>query len=303
MHRSILARLIPLLPLAALALGGMTAPAAAGPVYDRVVERGVLNIGIRTDTPPFAYVQDGAPRGFTAELCGMMAGAILATSDLEVLDAKVIPVTAENRFDALKSGEIDLLCGATTANLTRRETMSFTIPTFSTGIGALVAADAPALLLELINGGPAALSANATREGLKGKTLGFQTGTTAETWVAEKVMPQLEGAVLMPVDNHVKGIESVADGTIDLYFADKAILSGLLRGLDNAEGFAVSRATFTSEPYALAIPRGDEDLRLVMDRALSHIYRSGAIYRLYERYFGKPGTIERVFYSAVALPE
>ncbi|MEL6338263.1 MAG: transporter substrate-binding domain-containing protein, partial [Pseudomonadota bacterium] len=168
------------------------------------------------------------------------------------------------------------------ANLTRRETMSFTIPTFSTGIGALVAADAPALLLELINGGPAALSANATREGMKGKTLGFQTGTTAETWVAEKVMPQLEGAVLMPVDNHVKGIESVADGTIDLYFADKAILSGLLRGLDNAEGFAVSRATFTSEPYALAIPRGDEDLRLVMDRALSHIYRSGAIYRLYE---------------------
>ncbi|MEL6210581.1 MAG: transporter substrate-binding domain-containing protein, partial [Pseudomonadota bacterium] len=143
----------------------------------------------------------------------------------------------------------------------------------------------------------------ADSEGLKGKTLGFQTGTTAETWVAEKVMPQLQGAVLMPVDNHVKGIESVADGTIDLYFADKAILSGLLRGLDNAEGFAVSRATFTSEPYALAIPRGDEDLRLVMDRALSHIYRSGAIYRLYERYFGKPGTIERVFYSAVALPE
>ncbi len=45
------------------------------------------------------------------------------------------------------------------------------------------------------------------------------------------------------------------------------------------------------EPYALALPRGDGDFRLAVDRALSHIYRSGEIAAIFKRTFGdaKPG--------------
>src|SRR5208337_1302603 len=40
------------------------------------------------------------------------------------------------------------------------------------------------------------------------------------------------------------------------------------------------------EPYALALPRGDSDFRLAVDRALSHIYRSGEIVAVFQRTFG-----------------
>lgn len=294
-----------LLPIASLTIGLFAAtPAVGGEVLDRILEREAINIGIRTDTPPFAYLEDDVPRGFTAELCGMMVGAILLTSDLEALDAVVMPVTAENRFDKLAEGEIDVLCGATTVTLSRRETMSFTVPTFSTGVGAMVSSDAPDLLKEvLITGGPASLSANAIREALQGKRLGVRAGTTAEDWLTTEIMPKVEGVTLVPLDDHEEGIAGVGEGNLDVYFADKAILKGMVREATDGDRYEVSRATYTFEPYALAIPRGDEELRLVLDRALSHLYRTGAIFQIYERHFGKPRAAELIFYGANALPE
>ena len=72
---------------------------------------------------------------------------------------------------------------------------------------------------------------------------------------------------------------------------------------DKAEELLISRNTFTSEPYALAMPRDDEALRLAIDRALSYIYRSGAIYQVFSKHFGKVGPEVVFFYSVMALPE
>ncbi len=84
---------------------------------------------------------------------------------------------------------------------------------------------------------------------------------------------------------------------------DRAILLGVLRGAAQQERFAVSGGTFTYEPYGLAIPRGDEDFRLVIDQALSFLYRTGAILDVYERYFGEPDRDVGRFYQTVKLPE
>jgi ABC-type amino acid transport substrate-binding protein len=92
-------------------------------------------------------------------------------------------------------------------------------------------------------------------------------------------------------------------GEIDVYFADQAILSGQVRSSGSAAGLAISQGIFTHEPYALALPRGDEDFRLIVDRALSHLYRTGAILNLFERHFGRPGPSVKLFYRMSALPE
>jgi ABC-type amino acid transport substrate-binding protein len=59
------------------------------------------------------------------------------------------------------------------------------------------------------------------------------------------------------------------------------------------------------EPYALALPRGDEEFRLAVDRALSHIYRSGEIGPLFKRTFGdaKPGQVLGTLYLITGLPD
>lgn len=291
-----------LVPAIALALASGTA--LAGAAMDRIVAEKNIRLGVRTDAPPFASLVDGQPAGFSVDLCGLIAGAIMQTSKIENMTGKFIGVTAEDRFQKLAAGEIDVLCGATTATLTRRETMGFSIPIFSTGVGALVAKGAPELLREiLVQGGPAAMSNAAITEALKGRKLGVRAGTTAETWIKEGPLPKIEGVTIVPFTDHAAGIAAVAANEIDAYFGDKAILIAQRMASDKAEELLVSRNAFTSEPYALALPHGDEELRLAVDRALSHIYRTGAIYQIFARHFGKPGPEVVLFYSAVALPE
>ena len=60
---------------------------------------------------------------------------------------------------------------------------------------------------------------------------------------------------------------------------------------------------FTYEPLALALPRGDEDFRLLVDRALSAIYRSGEIGDLYAGWFGEPDEAALTFFRLHTLPE
>jgi len=56
----------------------------------------------------------------------------------------------------------------------------------------------------------------------------------------------------------------------------------------------------------LALPRGDNDFRLAVDRALSHIYRAGEIAGIFERTFGgkaKPSQILQTLYLISGLPD
>ena len=62
---------------------------------------------------------------------------------------------------------------------------------------------------------------------------------------------------------------------------------------------------YSFEPYALAMQRGDHDFRLLVDRTLSRLYRTGAIVRIFRNSFGnaEPSEVLRSLYLVNALPE
>ena len=63
---------------------------------------------------------------------------------------------------------------------------------------------------------------------------------------------------------------------------------------------------FTHEPYALALARGDSDFRLAVDGAISRIFRSDALDRLFRGSFGdaaKPSSILRTMFLMSTLPD
>ena len=124
--------------LAAALVLASTGPAVAGPVLDRIMADKQIKLGVRADAPPFSALVDGFPIGFSVDLCSAVAAAISEVSDVEEMEGALFVVDTANRFDALQAGEIDVLCGATTATLRRREFVSFTIPTFATGVGAVI---------------------------------------------------------------------------------------------------------------------------------------------------------------------
>jgi putrescine:ornithine antiporter len=70
-----------------------------------------------------------------------------------------------------------------------------------------------------------------------------------------------------------------------------------------ADDLKVIDRQFTVEPVAIGLARGDEDLRLVVDRALSRLFRSDDFATVYARWFGTPEQNAFLFLRGGALPE
>ena len=291
---------------AALLVGVGMAPEAAqsGERMERILADKRLKLGYRSDAPPFSSEKDGRAGGFTVELCVEIGKRMKAQLGLSDFSANLVEVDTTDRFEALARGDIDLLCGATTATLSRREKVSFSVPTFVTGVSAVVGKDAPDLLREvLIENSPAAFSDAATGEAIKGRKFGVRAGTTAAEWLKSSRVADATGEPLAEISDHADGITAVAEGRLDAYFADKAILAATIGQTGSKDKVLISKKAFTNEPYAIAIPRGDEDLRLQVDRALSGVYQSGKIIEILTRYFGKPTPEIALFYSFATIPD
>nr|NIN59573.1 transporter substrate-binding domain-containing protein [Xanthomonadales bacterium]NIP11966.1 transporter substrate-binding domain-containing protein [Xanthomonadales bacterium] len=82
----------------------MPAKAVAG-TLEEIAASGELRLAYRADTPPFSSRgKGGEPEGFTIDLCRIIARDVQAAVNLEEMKITWVPVTAENRFDAIASG-------------------------------------------------------------------------------------------------------------------------------------------------------------------------------------------------------
>jgi ABC-type amino acid transport substrate-binding protein len=93
-------------------------------------------------------------------------------------------------------------------------------------------------------------------------------------------------------------------GDITAYFADRAILGYLVDESREPDKLRIADKYLTLELYALALPHGDSDFRLAIDRALSNVYRSEEIGTIFANAFGAPpNETLKTLYSISALPE
>ena len=74
--------------------------------------------------------------------------------------------------------------------------------------------------------------------------------------------------------------------------------SAMLGAMDEASmrKVAIFPRLFTHEPLSLALARGDDDFRLVVDRALSGFYSSADFPKAYGKWFGDFDEATRTFF-------
>jgi polar amino acid transport system substrate-binding protein len=293
----------------ATAVADAAIPAAAPPAttLERIRAAGSLKLGYRTDAQPFSF-QDasGQASGYSVALCGKVAEQVQATLALPALRVEWVPVTLEGRFADLADGKVDLLCGADTATLARRQEVSFSIPIFPGGIGAVVNTDAPARLQLVLEGRPLPnepLWRGRPAEVLQHKTFSAVTGTTTATWLAGRIDKLGIIATQSPVENYDAGVELVLDRKTDALFGDRAILLDAVKRSRAADELIVLDRRFTLEPIALTLARGDEDFRLLVDRTLSQLYATPEFGKLFTETFGEPDENMLLFFRVSALPE
>src|ERR1700676_437465 len=95
---------------AAAALSGVAAlasmPASAGQTFDAVKAKGFVQCAVNTGLAGFSMADSqGKWTGLDVDLCRGIAGAMFGDSE----KAKLTPTTAQQRFVALQSGEVDVI--------------------------------------------------------------------------------------------------------------------------------------------------------------------------------------------------
>ncbi|QRG05958.1 amino acid ABC transporter substrate-binding protein [Xanthobacter dioxanivorans] len=259
-----------LAPLVAALLLALGQPAGAQ-TLDRVARGEAFRIGYRHFAPPYSYAAaNGQAAGYIVDLCREVADGVKRALKLPSLPIEYLKVTAEDRFEAVRDGRIDVLCEPTSMTMSRRALVDFSLPTFIDGAG-VVTRGAPVKGLE----------------DLKGKKVGVLKGTTTEETLRSTLNQMRIAADVVTVTDHPDGLRQLADGKLDAYFGDRGILNYLISNSLNGRGLTLSDQYFTFETYALALPRGDQAFRLLVDSTLADLYRTERIREIYARSFGK----------------
>ncbi|MBL4768801.1 MAG: amino acid ABC transporter substrate-binding protein [Rhodobacteraceae bacterium] len=252
--------------IACVILAAVLAVPASAQTLERIKETGELKLGYRTDAAPLSFAEaDGKPAGYSPQICVNVAQYIANRFMMEDLNVIFVPVDTSDRFDKVASGEIDLLCGASTITLERRELVDFSVPTYVDGTAVMVPKG--------YDGG---------LESFAGKKVGVRAGTTTFDALTGSLADAGIKADIIAFDSHDAGLAAIEASQITAYFADQSILLFLYVSSDLQDTLKLSEEILTIEKQGLALARGDSDFRLVVDAAISEMYFDGTMVEIFK---------------------
>ncbi len=281
----------------------MTPACGVGQTLERIERTQVINLGFATDRAPFSSVSTaGKPHGYAIDLCLHVVEELRARfRDLQVY---FVPVYGSASLTLLEQDKIDLSCSALPETLAAREHVSFSVPIYFTGTGALVRKDAPPALVRVLSGQISHTGSTwraAVNAGMANQRYAVHSGTVREAWVRERIARLGVIAKITVVDSYAAGLDLVTARRVDAFFADRAGLDSAIAARSAEQDLLVLERRFTVEPMALAMKRGDEDFRLFVDASLGGLYRSGGYLNTYLTYFGEPSDTARMLFEGYAL--
>lgn len=272
---------------------------------ERVRSSHTVTLGLRPDLAPFSLQEGDKATGYAIDLCHLIVDKLKGELGLPNLRVRYQPVRAADEVSAVSTGKVDILCTPTPPTLERRKVVSYSIPVYTAGLSVVVRKDAGTPLLNVLNG-HAAFDGPTWRatvnRGLANHTYVAIEGGITEDWIRQQMRLLGVVASLRTVNNPDQGIELVASGKADAFFAERMLLRNEITKEGATGNLMVLDRIFEFSPVALIVERNDEDFRLLVDTALSEAYRSGAVERAYDKYLGGTNEIVKELFKVYALP-
>jgi general L-amino acid transport system substrate-binding protein len=225
-----------------LVVGLGLASAWAGPTLNKIKQAGAVVCGVNTGLAGFGQPDSqGRYSGFDIDICKAIAAAVFGDPE----KVKYVPLTAQQRFTALQSGEVDVLSRNTTYTLQRDAELglNFAPVVFYDGQGFMVSTK---------------LGVKSAKE-LNGATVCVQPGTTTELNLADYFRAnnmQFKPLVIEKLDEVVSAYLS---GRCDVFTTDRSGLAGVRIGrTPNPDEQVILPETISKEPLAPAVRQGDD---------------------------------------------
>jgi len=216
--------------------------AAAGETLDAVEAKGFIQVGVNQGLFGFGIADEkGEWKGLDVDTGRAIAAAVFGDAS----KVKFTPLTAVQRFTALQSGEIDVLCRNATRTLGRDTALGldFVQVNYYDGQGFLI---------------PKKLGVKSAKE-LDGATVCVLPGTTTELNAADYF--RSNGMQWKPVV-----IESTPElnkaffaGRCDSLTSDISQLAGVRAVAPNPDDYMILPEVISKEPLGPAVRQGDED--------------------------------------------
>ena len=236
-----------------------TTVGSADSVLDAVRERDQVICGVNNEVPGFGAVGEGGElEGFDIDFCKAVAAAALGDGD----KVEFRTLSSDQRFPALKSGEIDVLIRNTTWTATRdgAEGATFLHTNFYDGQGMMVPTD----------------SEYQSIDDMEGATVCVTSGTTTEQNLATRFQ-DIDYTPQVFEDNETLQAAFV-EGRCDGWTSDLSQLYGIRSAYPEAEGGPEALRilededgdpeAFSKEPLGPVVRDGDSQWAQIVDWAV-----------------------------------
>jgi general L-amino acid transport system substrate-binding protein len=218
-------------------------PAHAGKTLDAIKQRGQVVCGVNTGLAGFSQADSsGNWTGLDVDVCKAVAAAVLGDAN----KVKWVPLTAQQRFTALQSGEVDVLSRNTTFSLTRDASLGLhiTTPTYYDGQGFMV---------------PTKSKIKDAKQ-LKGQTVCVQSGTTTEKNLTDYSKSNNLGIKPIVFEKVEAATGAYFSGRCVAYTTDASGLASVRnKEAKNADEHVILPQLISKEPLGPMVRRGDDE--------------------------------------------
>ena len=216
----------------ALSAAAATAAQCTNDVWNKVMERGKIVVGVKADYKPWGF------RDSDGSLVGMEIDMARDVADAMGVEIEIVAVQSSNRMQFLEQGKIDLMIATMSDRKDRREIVGIVGPNYYTSGTNLLAPDA----------------LNFTEwEQIRGKPVCGKQGA-----FYNQIVEKRYGAVVVAFTGNAEAKQALRDKKcIGFVYDDSSIMADLASG--NWEGFGMPMPTEDDNPWALAVPKAEQN--------------------------------------------
>jgi general L-amino acid transport system substrate-binding protein len=225
-----------------LAFAFVAVPAWAQSTLDSVRSKGFVQCGVNTGLAGFSAPDSkGVWRGVDVDLCRAVAAAVLG----DPAKVRYTPLTAQQRFTALQSGEVDILSRNTTWTLVRDTSLglNFVGINYYDGQGFMVHRK---------------LNVKSAKQ-LNGATVCVQPGTTTELNLADYFRANRMSFKPVVIEKLEEVLNAYFAGRCDVFTTDHSGLIALRQSrAPKPEEHVILPEIISKEPLGPAVRHGDD---------------------------------------------
>lgn len=234
----------------------------AGGIWPQIQAGGVLRVGLDPTYPPFESTEGGELHGFDVDLARALA------TDLG-LTAEFVHLGFDGLYDALDTGQVDVLLSALVIQPERTRDFAYSEPYFNAG---------QLLLL------PAGSAVRSVAD-LPGRVVAVELGAEGHV-LATEYARRLPNLTIAPYNTPDEALAAVAAGAADAAITDA--ISAYLYLAANGTGLHPAGEPLTTEPFALVVRIEDEQLLDQLNQSLARLQAGGQLATIRARWLESP---------------